>query len=177
MWPLARSAAALRTLALFMCFTATGCAFALSTELPAAIEHGGVINATGLGDVATLPRSAAFFFWGLSDSQVQLYVMWLIGVFYPAGEEQARAVGCFKMVQSFGWCIGFALMPSDRLQPVVQLFLTLGCCAVGLPMACLALPPRASEIASPDHTDHMVSGCAPQDQQEAYLLSGQPDAQ
>lgn len=31
-----------------------------------------------------------------------------------------RAVGCFKLVQSLGWCIGFALSPPQRTPPHVQ---------------------------------------------------------
>ena len=141
-----RRRAAQRTLVLFLAFTATGYGFALSKELPAALHHGGVMNTTGLGDVAILPSSAAFFFWGLSYSQVQLYVMWLIGVCYPAGAIQARAVGCFKMVQSLGWCIGFALVPSDRVPPIIQLCVTYGCSVVGVAVAWRELPGARAKV-------------------------------
>ena len=75
--------------------------------------------------------------------QVQLFAMWLIGVRHTDGAEQARAVGFFKMVQSLGWCVGFALVPTSRVPPTLQLGLTLSCCVAGCALACTVLPGSA----------------------------------
>lgn len=79
--------------------------------------------------------------WGFSDSQVQAYAYWLIGVTTKDGPEKARAVGFYKLVQSGGWCVGFALVPTERLRPIFQLLATVLVCVVGVVLT-PALPER-----------------------------------
>ena len=57
------------------------------------------------------------------------------------GDELARAVGFYKMVQSLGWSVGFLLVPSWRLPPLVQNLATAACGALGLALALRELPP------------------------------------
>ena len=78
--------------------------------------------------------------WGLSDSQVQAYAYWLMRQLFADGPEQSRAVGFYKMVQSLGWCAGFALVPSKRMPPIVQMALTFASALIGIALAFLRLP-------------------------------------
>ena len=57
---------------------------------------------------------------------------------------QSRAVGFFKLVQSAGWCVGFALSPTNRLAPLLQLAATALCYVAGL--AALKLPPKPGQV-------------------------------
>ena len=91
------------------------------------------------------PGAVAMAFWGFSDAFIQGFSYWLMGVGYKEGTEKARAVGYFKLVQSFGWCAGFAISPVDRVGPIVQLFLTVGCCIGGVGLSLLELPGSDAE--------------------------------
>lgn len=63
-----------------------------------------------------------------------------MGTIYDSGVEQARAVGFYKMIQSLGWAIGFALVPQDVMEPIVQMGCTAACFLVGLGLALMELP-------------------------------------
>ena len=144
-WLLDREASArvgaMRQLAIFIAVTLAGYTFSLVDELPVAM---GKQNATQLSiaDGAVVAPSAAFFLWGLSDSQVQGYAYWLIRQCHDDGPDMARAVGFYKMVQSLGWCVGFAMSPPTRVPPIVQNLLTLAMAVFGALLALLELPPR-----------------------------------
>lgn len=84
---------------------------------------------------------AAFALWGLSDAMVQTYAYWLLGSLYQDGAEKGKAVGFYKMTQSFGWAAGFALMPTSRLSPMNQLYATAASFVVGTLLSLLELPP------------------------------------
>merc|ERR1712061_912699 len=85
------------------------------------------------------------FLWGFSDSQIQSYAMWDIGVVHAGdGATQARAVGFYKMVQSAGWSIGFALSPTTRLAPLAQWTLTALVGISGTGLALTAIPNRTA---------------------------------
>ncbi|EOD30682.1 hypothetical protein EMIHUDRAFT_232475 [Emiliania huxleyi CCMP1516] len=85
------------------------------------------------------------------SSQVQAYAYWLLRQLHSGGggsralrgcgDELARAVGFYKMVQSLGWSVGFLLVPSWRLPPLVQNLATAACGALGLALALRELPP------------------------------------
>jgi len=75
-----------------------------------------------------------------NSAQIQTYSYWLMGVLYESGEEQARAVGFYKMVQSLGWMVGFAFMPHDMMEPIIQLGGTVICFLVGLVLCLKELP-------------------------------------
>ena len=83
----------------------------------------------------------------LPDSQVQAYSYWLMRQLFAEGAEQSRAVGFYKMIQSLGWCAGFALVPAERLPPLVQNLLTLSCAIVGVALALFRLPSDANKSA------------------------------
>ena len=44
------------------------------------------------------------------------------------------------MVQSLGWAIGFALVPTDVMEPIVQMSCTAACFLVGQGLSFLELP-------------------------------------
>ena len=149
---------ALRQLLVFVAVTAGGYAFATSSELPAALHSwpNGNVTRLSLDDPAILAPSAAFALWGLSDSQVQGYSYWLIRQLHEEGDELARAVGFYKMVQSLGWSVGFLLVPTSRLPPIVQLTLTGACALIGAALALLELPaPR--KLGARGHAEPLLS--------------------
>eukprot|EP00518_Triparma_eleuthera_P008779 CAMPEP_0182478344 /NCGR_PEP_ID=MMETSP1319-20130603/32348_1 /TAXON_ID=172717 /ORGANISM="Bolidomonas pacifica, Strain RCC208" /LENGTH=450 /DNA_ID=CAMNT_0024679671 /DNA_START=204 /DNA_END=1553 /DNA_ORIENTATION=- len=90
------------------------------------------VQKIGYKDASAVRPSIIFALWGFSDSQIQTYSYWLMGTLYGSGVEQARAVGFYKMVQSLGWAIGFALVPTDVMEPIVQMGCTAACFLVGL---------------------------------------------
>ena len=108
-----------------------GCAFSSD-------EH--CVQKVGYKDAGVVRPSIIFALWGFSDSQIQTYSYWLMGTLYDSGVEQARAVGFYKMVQSLGWAIGFALVPTDVMEPIVQMGCTAACFVVGLLLSILELP-------------------------------------
>ena len=55
---------------------------------------------------------------------------------------QARAVAFFKGVGSLGTCVGFALVPAERVPPAIQLALTVAFALVGVAFTLLELPPH-----------------------------------
>ena len=98
---------------------------------------------------AWITPTATFLLWGWSDSQIQTYTYWLIGALYPDdGSQRTRMVGFFKLVQSLGWCVGFAMLPEDRCSDFAQLVVQGAFFGVGTLLALLELPsgeaPRAS---------------------------------
>ena len=135
-------AAAARQLVVFGVVTTAGYGIALSYELDAATRDWPMSDVAKLrvNQTEILPPTAAFALWGLSDSQVQAYAYWLMRQLFAEGPEQSRAVGFYKMVQSLGWCAGFALVPSARMPPIVQMALTFACALVGIALAFLRLP-------------------------------------
>eukprot|EP00929_Paragymnodinium_shiwhaense_P090537 TRINITY_DN50728_c0_g1_i2.p1 TRINITY_DN50728_c0_g1~~TRINITY_DN50728_c0_g1_i2.p1 ORF type:complete len:208 (-),score=28.94 TRINITY_DN50728_c0_g1_i2:99-722(-) len=138
-----RDRAARACLALFAILMAGGyvCAFFQEQRMNIAAE--GSLVATASQDV--LGASAMMFLWGFSDSQIQTYAMWDISVTHPGdGDAQARAVGFYKMVQSAGWSLGFALSPVTRLNPLAQWGGTLATGSVGVVMALTQLPSKAA---------------------------------
>ena len=131
-------AAAYRTLMLFL--ATNGIAFALATYNEACALTGESALRMDLGRAGIVPATFAYALWGFADAQVQGYVYWLIPLLFHSGEQQAHAVGLFKMIQALGWAVGFVLVPVDRVPALAQLALTAVCC-----LACtlLALTRRA----------------------------------
>ena len=91
-------------------------------------------------DKAVVLPSVVYALWGFSDSQIQTYAYWLMGTLYAEGATQARAVGFYKCVQSLGWTVGFALVPSARMEPMLQMAATAACFLVGTGLAVFELP-------------------------------------
>ena len=98
------------------------------------------VQKIGYKDASVVRPSIIFALWGFSDSQIQTYSYWLMGTLYGSGVEQARAVGFYKMVQSLGWAIGFALVPTDVMEPILQMGCTAACFLVGLLLSFCELP-------------------------------------
>ena len=96
-----------------------------------------------------LAASLAFAFWGFSTSLAQAYCYWLIDVLYDHGaNERSRAVALYKMLQSLGWCVGFALLPKTRCPTHIQLILNGASCAIGAILALFQMPPAFTSISA-----------------------------
>lgn len=63
----------------------------------------------------------AFASFGLIDTFINSYVFWLIGSLYPKGSVLTRVCGFSKFIQSFGYFIGFIILPFDRVKPIIQI--------------------------------------------------------
>ena len=95
-------------------------------------------------DIADYPQSllpsVAFACWGFADSQIQVYCYWLLGLIYHKGENHSRAAGFYKCIQSLGTSIGYYIIPTSRLSPMMQL-LTSSCVFIlGTGLSLLQLP-------------------------------------
>jgi hypothetical protein len=99
-------------------------------------------NATArdISSVAVVPPSFAFAFWGFADAQIQVYSYWLVGGFYESGHDHARAVGFYKLLQSFGTSVGYFLIPVSRLAEMSQLLVSSLVFVVGTALAFTQLP-------------------------------------
>ena len=74
------------------------------------------------------------------------YVYWLVGELHPRdAEARTRVVGLYKLVQSLGWCCGFALLPRARMSYLAQLLATGACFVLGTALALCELPPKEAE--------------------------------
>lgn len=137
---LAKHAAARRTLAIFLTLNLMAAGLAAWHEVRAA--DAGSVQALDVGDSDGVTASLAFALWGFADSQVQGYIYWLLPQFFKGGPRQAHAVSLYKMMQSLGWMVGFLLVPTDRVAPLVQLTLTALCCvsSVALALSTRSLP-------------------------------------
>ena len=142
--------AALRQLAIFMVVTTGGYLLALPSELSAARDEWpeSDVAPLRLNETAILPPTAAYALWGLSDSQIQAYSYWLMRHLFADGPEQSRAVGFYKMIQSLGWCVGFAIVPASRVPPIIQMGLTFACAVLGVVLALFRLPSTACKSAA-----------------------------
>jgi len=90
-------------------------------------------------EAGNLLPTVVYFLYGLADSILQVYVMWLLGTFFR-GDRLARAVGYYKFVQSAGWSLGFALTPLERLAPMTQFYTTAASFLLSAALLAGALP-------------------------------------
>lgn len=97
-------------------------------------------TARDISSVAVVPPSFAFAFWGFADAQIQVYSYWLVGGFYESGHDHARAVGFYKLLQSFGTSVGYFLIPVSRLAEMSQLLVSSLVFVVGTALAFTQLP-------------------------------------
>jgi len=66
-----------------------------------------------------------------------------VGELHPRdAEARTRMVGLYKLVQSLGWCCGFALLPRSRLGYLAQLVATGACFVLGTALALCELPAK-----------------------------------
>ena len=139
--------AAKRCLALFAVVTASSFVMCYFQELPCAFsEDDNCVKKINYYEKEAIVPTAIYALWGFSDSQIQTYSYWLMGTLYEDGLTQARAVGFYKMVQSLGWSIGFFLMPSKVMEPIVQMLFTAACFVVGLALSLKELPAENSMV-------------------------------
>jgi hypothetical protein len=153
--------AAKKCLLIFFLVTALSFALASLQEIPCAFSaDDDCVTAIKYNDSKVLLPTAIYALWGFSDSQIQTYAYWLMGSLYENGATQARAVGFYKMIQSLGWTVGFALVPGDRMEPLVQLFCTAGVFVVGIGLAWFELPEEQAKVRrkSGDRGGRSVSG-------------------
>jgi len=149
-----RRARAILSLAMLAVITLLGYVFAYLHEhdhvdYPAVSTNTSLPMDAGNGSVEPLEPFKSGFWgptfamacWGLSDAMAQTYSYWLLGSLYVDGKSKAAAVSFYKMTQSIGWCIGFALVPMKRLAPINQLYATCGCFIAGALLSLMELPP------------------------------------
>lgn len=138
--PRQKQSLAIQCLILFLLVNATGNLLAWYQEDCAATNT----VAVDIRDHASITRpSLALACWGFADSQIQVYVYWLLGILYETGDDHARAVGFYKCIQSLGVSIGFALTPQTRLKAMTQLALSSTIFALGTFLAFFQLPPKS----------------------------------
>jgi len=157
--------AALRQLFIFTIVTAAGYVLAFADELAAARDDWpeADVEPLRLNQTSILRPTAAFALWGVSDSQVQAFSYWLMRHLFADGPEQSRAVGFYKMIQSLGWCVGFALVPSSRVPPLIQMALTFACAIIGVVLALFRLPTDANKntMAAEQGSEALLASASP----------------
>jgi MFS family permease len=131
-----RRRAALQCLAVFFVVNSVGNALALAHEVHTST---GVQPLDVLTDASSLWPSLAFGCWGWADAQISVYIVWLLGAKYE-GHDQARAIACYKCVQSLGYSVGFYLSPVTRLGALWQLMLSSAVFLVGTALSLQQLP-------------------------------------
>ena len=90
---------------------------------------------------------------------MQTYSYWLMKqLFGDDGSQLARAVGFYKMVQSLGWCVGFALTPTSRLPPLLQCVVTAASAAAGTALALRVLPAARAADSRAEPLLHEAAG-------------------
>jgi hypothetical protein len=131
-----RRRAALQCLAVFFVVNSAGHALALAHEVHTAT---GVPPLDVLTDASSLWPSLAFGCWGWADAYISVYIVWLLGALYE-GHDQARAIACYKCVQSLGYAVGFFVSPVTRLSAVGQWMLSSAVFLVGTALSLRQLP-------------------------------------
>jgi len=146
---------AVAAVALFVALSVASLALGYAVERP----YAGTVAADGSGgwadgapareciEAGNLLPTVVYFLYGLADSILQVYVMWLLGTFFQ-GDRLARAVGYYKFVQSAGWSLGFALTPLERLAPLAQFYATAASFLLSAALLAGALPARRAPAAA-----------------------------
>ena len=135
--PTKRKQLAVQCLLLFIVVNTTGNLLAWYQETEASLEGAVAVDIT---DIRSLLPSVALACWGFADSQIQVYVYWLLGTLFVTGDDHARAVGFYKCIQSLGVSIGFSITPLTRLTAQRQLALSSTVYVVGTLLAFGQLP-------------------------------------
>lgn len=86
----------------------------------------------GIEEPEVLLPSLAFCCWGLSDAMINSFLYWLVGQLYVDGGQRAQAIGFFKMLNSFAHVVGYAILPTDRVSAVAQLWYNIVTYVVGV---------------------------------------------
>ena len=132
---------------LFVALSVASLVLGYSVERP----YAGTVAADGSGgwidgvpareffEAKNILPTVVYFLYGLADSILQVYVMWLLGTFFQ-GDRLASAVGYYKFVQSAGWSLGFALTPLERLAPMAQFYTTAASFLLSAALLAGALP-------------------------------------
>ena len=132
--------AAKTCLLVFVVVTSVSFVLAFYLESKCAWKDENCVDKISYDSVDVILPTITYALWGFSDSQIQTYSYWLMGVLYETGDDQARAVGFYKMIQSAGWMVGFWFVPNDRMEPVLQMGGTTICFAIGLVLCLRELP-------------------------------------
>ena len=111
----------------FVCVNTIGNIVAFMQEWSAVTDNNGSI--IQLYDVyedfrQVVILSVPFICWGYADSQINLYVVWLVGELYDTSDNHGRVIGYYKCIQSLGYSLGFMLSPITRLNAIHQLILS-----------------------------------------------------
>lgn len=133
--PSRRSQLAIQCLMLFLLVNTMGNLLAWYQE-----RYSGEVVAEDISNVHSFLPSLALACWGFADSQIQVYLYWLLGTLYDDGDDHSRVVGFYKCIQSLGETVGFALTPLTRLTALQQLALSSALCMVGTILAFYQLP-------------------------------------
>eukprot|EP00977_Amphora_coffeiformis_P027439 scaffold34612_cov165-Amphora_coffeaeformis.AAC.5 len=135
--PTKRKQLAVQCLLWFIVVNTSGNLLAWYQEIEASLDGAVAVDIT---DSRSLLPSLALACWGFADSQIQVYVYWLLGTLFETGDDHARAVGFYKCIQSLGVSIGFSLTPLTRLTALRQLALSSAVYVVGTLLAFGQLP-------------------------------------
>jgi MFS family permease len=131
-----RRAAAIKCLAIFVIVNSCGNLLAFLQEFQS-FDH---VVALDISDPRSIWPSLAFACWGFADSQIHIYSYWLIGSMYTSSNDQSRAVGFLKCIQSLGYTMGFYVIPTSRLSAVLQLVVSSCMFVIGTSLSLLELP-------------------------------------
>ena len=128
---------------LFLTLTFVGNYFAWLREAPCESLRQDASNC--LVEVRFLERGSilptmSYALWGFTDSVVQTFCYWVMGLYYDSNSEQARAVGFYTFIQSVGWTLGFLIIPESRVIAIHQLYLTSLSIVAGVFFAWFELP-------------------------------------
>ena len=127
-------------LTIFIVATTVGDALAFIEEYSSMKKDLIIVEPLDISDVDIIRPTVTFSCWGVADSILQVYCYWIIGTIYSSGDDQSRAVGFFKFVQSLGTSVGFFFIPISRMSALTQLSLTFFIFVVGILMSFFELP-------------------------------------
>jgi len=149
---------AIECLLILVLLTSFGNYLALLQERPCISDDDEVDCVTSLNytDVRVLRPSISYGLWGFTDSIVQTYCYWLMGLYFENAGEQSRAIGFYTCVQSLGWMLGFLTIPASRVAPVTQLYLTVASLVLGI-IFCLPQIPRVESSSSDERSELLRS--------------------
>ena len=145
---------AIRCLTLFVTITMTGNLLAFMYEYQCRDPEMSPTNLTEIGclkdipysDMNVLIPSFSYAVWGFTDSVVQTYCYWLLGLYFEDAATQSRAVGFYICIQSLGWTIGFLTIPSSRMKPLHQLYGTILSLLLGTLLSFFELPSKNESV-------------------------------
>ena len=135
-----RSKVSVACLLTFLTVNSFGNLIALKVETESHTSHIDDSSAWDIRSPNSWLPSIAFGCWGLADALIQVYAYWILGTIFHSSQDHAISVGFYKCLQSLGFCLGFWLIPLDRLPAFLHLALSSTVFLVGTGLAFWQLP-------------------------------------